>query len=656
MVSADSSGDERLSSWKEIAVYLHTSVRTVERWERLESLPVHRHEHSKSGRVYALKSELDSWTLDRRARRVRERVTHAPAWVLVAVWAATLAAVAGGVALWFTRPWVPKGAPRLVHLTTVPGLKLAPSFSPDGTQVAFAWNGGTEQWTDIYVKSIGPGEPRRLTTLGGVVPAWSPDGRWIAYARREAGQVTAIMAIPPTGGSERTIARARNILGGDGLALAWSPDSRWLAVPDCAEANGPAALVKVYLENGTKRQLTFPPVQGPGDGSPAWSPDGRTLAFARYRDIRVSDLHVQTLTEAYEPRGEPLCLTDDHQWKDQVVWSSDGRALIYVSRTEFGRSLWRLSVPESAKPQLLTFVEPPASYPAVSRQGNRLAFAHVRSRNHLERLELSGRVNMPTSASMFAPSGLDEDSPAFSPGGDRVAFVSNRSGTEEVWVSRSDGTGAFQLTSMGNAIWPQWSPDGSTITFASNKPGEAQIYAVPSIGGQARRLFSSQFHECMPNWSHDAKWIYFASNREDGFQIWKMAATGGNPLRVTRHGGCAAKETPDGKLLYYTKEHRTATSLWRMPANGGPEVQIVNSVWAEGFAPTRHGVYFLTPLTNDKLYAIEFLDSVRDFPVRLKTLTSPAVRGLSLSPDGSALIYAALVGSSSDLMLAEGFR
>ena len=54
-----------LDSWKEIAAYLNRSVRTVTRWEREESLPVHRHLHSKSGSVYAFKAELDEWWKNR---------------------------------------------------------------------------------------------------------------------------------------------------------------------------------------------------------------------------------------------------------------------------------------------------------------------------------------------------------------------------------------------------------------------------------------------------------------------------------------------------------------------------------------------------------------------------------------------------------------
>ena len=63
----DSAQDDRLESWKEIAAYLRREVRTVQRWEKREGLPVHRHVHDKLGSVYAFKSELDAWWVSRRA-------------------------------------------------------------------------------------------------------------------------------------------------------------------------------------------------------------------------------------------------------------------------------------------------------------------------------------------------------------------------------------------------------------------------------------------------------------------------------------------------------------------------------------------------------------------------------------------------------------
>jgi DNA-binding winged helix-turn-helix (wHTH) protein len=126
--------------------------------------------------------------------------------------------------------------PPAVPLTSYSGLVCCPSFSPDGTRVAFAWNGSNGDNFDIYVKLIGQGEPLRLTQDAAVDswPAWSPDGRWIAFERSGGGGVWSILVIPAMGGPEREVTnvRAGLIPGYSGIcSLSWSRDGRSLFAP-----------------------------------------------------------------------------------------------------------------------------------------------------------------------------------------------------------------------------------------------------------------------------------------------------------------------------------------------------------------------------------------------------------------------------------------
>src|SRR6266446_5226399 len=99
---------------------------------------------------------------------------------------------------------------------------MTPAFSPDGKQVAFAWDGEKGGNFDIYVKLVDAGTPLRLTTnpANEFAPAWSPDGRYVAFYR-ESGVGGAIFMVPALGGSERRLAAASR------PGLSWSPDGKF---------------------------------------------------------------------------------------------------------------------------------------------------------------------------------------------------------------------------------------------------------------------------------------------------------------------------------------------------------------------------------------------------------------------------------------------
>ena len=219
-----------------------------------------------------------------------------------------------------------------VPLTAYPGYERAPSLSPDGSRVAFSWNGPTLDNYDIYVKPAGPGDFVRLTRSPAPDdwPAWSPDGRFIAFVRFASPPTTAdLVVIPALGGAEKTIATfspppiPRDIrpIGN----LSWTPDGRWLAFGGATSPNGSRGIWLIAVDGSEQRRLTEAP--GGSDVSPVLSPDGRHLAFLRVRGVGRVAIFLVPLTSGLAPIGTPRQLTDYDPGVIGLAWTPDGRDL-----------------------------------------------------------------------------------------------------------------------------------------------------------------------------------------------------------------------------------------------------------------------------------------------------------------------------------------
>jgi len=575
--------------------------------------------------------------------------------------------VALGVAgwYWYQRSRATPEAPLTpVPLTSYPGYEGYPSFSPDGTQVAFQWC--TEEPAancDIYVKQIGVEPPSRLTTdpAEDFSPAWSPDGQFIAFLRKLSPTRTAVMLIPQRGGPERVLGESdvtyMPLYPGllYGTYLAWTPDSKWLALNWRVADQPDGGLFLFNVETRETRRLTTS-----GDNLPAFSPDGRTLAFNRGGNPNL--ICFLRLTKDYQPEGEPervAAVAESYDRDFGTAWSPDGRDIVFSSGNWASTGLWRVAASALARPRRLAFASDGTSAPAVSRQGNRLAYVVNRTDANIWRVDLRGPGQNPGIPARLIASTREERDPAYSPDGKRIAFMSSRSGACEIWMSASDGSNPVQLTAFGGPIifGPKWSPDGQNIAFTAVRAGTVGLYVVSANGGPPRRLTTHPAGNNWPYWSRDGQSLYFRSNRTSPGDIWKMPASGGEAVQITRRGGDAPQESPDGRLVYYEKGYPSQCSVWKVPAAGGEEVKVLDSTHSYGgWTVGERGIYFFTPADKQGHSDICLYNFATGKISKILTIERNVGYRIAVSPDERTILYGQFDQAGSDLMLVENFR
>ena len=260
---------------------------------------------------------------------------------------------------------------------------------------------------------------------------------------------------------------------------------------------------------------------------------------------------------------------------------------------------------------------------------------------------------------LIASTFLDADA-QLSPDGRHVVFLSDRTGADEIWKANSDGSTPMQLTFLSSYCGtPRWSGSGREIIFSAEPQGNADLFVISADGGQPRQLTTDSSNETAPNYSRDGRWIYFASDRGGSWNVWKMPAEGGPATQVTRNGGFFASESPFDQYLYYAKA-LDAPGLWRVPLSGGSEEKVLDSpppgFWGY-WAVSANGIYYVDEPGPRARIRFRNFRTRRDSVVKVMSNAARiGTLGMSLSPNGSAMVFGQLDQFTSDLMLVEDFH
>jgi Tol biopolymer transport system component len=579
--------------------------------------------------------------------------------LIVALGAAVILVSAGTA--WVLRSYRPAAVPPLhvVSLTTLKGEERHPTFSPDGEQVAFAWNGPKQDNFDIYVTLVGSSNVRRLTSdpAPDTQPMWSPDGRQIAFVRARPDGST-MQLVSALAGEDRRLSDFRGA-----ESIGWSPDGQWLVAGRSGQ-NGavgqPRGIYLIPVEGGEARPLIASSPVG-ADSDPAFAPDGRRLAYVSCSRASTGgptgfcDIYVVELNAAHTPSMPPRQLTTQRSLgAGSLTWTRDGSAVVYAAATPEW-NLWRVEVAGTRSPERIEVAGAEAYAPAIALSRDRLAFTRVSFDSDLYRFDVGRPVQL-----VFGSSGGEQE-PRLSPDGRRLVFGSERSGAEEIWVAEADGSNPQQLTQGPGRFQgsPYWSPDGRRIVFDSvAEDSHTHIWIIDADGGPPRRLTTRAGDEHVPTWSRDGRWIYFSSPQGVAERdLWRVSVDGKTSERLIRGAsGPFACESNDGKTLLFQPKNADSP-LMAMPPAGGEARQLVACVRRTAFAAGPQGVYYVAcdPSSNPPLHVLDpetgrdrllgTLEGVMDRPL-----------GLAVSPDGKTIMYPRTMHLNADLMLIENFR
>jgi len=560
---------------------------------------------------------------------------------------AMVAVLAGAAWFYFSRNVESKlPPPRIVPIKDRAGDS---ALSPDGSEVAFKRSGDFPDAPGIYVEQIGSDHPLQLTKgPTDQSPAWSPDGAFIAFSRYANGQHEIYM-VSAIGGTERKLC--------SGIPahppLSWSPDGKFIAFTAKDSGQNTYSINLLSVESLETRKLTEPSAEHQ-DWGPAFSPDGKQLAFIRTNGAL-------TMGDIFIMRGngsEPHRLTfDNTSIPTPPAWTGDGKSIVFSSPRTSIPTLWRISA-SGGPPSQIPQVGVVALHPSVSRGGHRLAYDQIIGRSSIWNIDLA-KIGKRDSRTQVTASGGFNWAPEFSPDGKRLAFLSDRLGRMEVWTCNKDGSDLIRLTNLGGATSagpPRWSPDGQRIAFDSSLGEHSAIFVMKADGGIPHPLTHEASDNINASWSRDGKWIYFTSNRSGQWQIWKMRSEGGEPLQLTKQGGFRSFESANGEFIYYAKTP-SEPDIWRAPAAGGHESPVSPRIhlrqWRD-WALVDDGIFFFSERSAQHP-VLRFFDFSKASVRGVATLEKPG-EWISAAADGKFVLYDQFDHEESTIMLLENFR
>ena len=533
-----------------------------------------------------------------------------------------------------------------IPFTSYPGREICPAISPDGSRVIFSWKESDDGNYDLFMKQRNTEVPLRLTQTASneYYPVWSPDGTDCAYALYSE-ESRGIYIVPTLGGPPRKVVDTPHGVAG----IDWSTDGRRLAYSSREDVGQPLRIYLHSLASGESRPLTSPIKNSGGDYLPAFSPDGKRVAFCRRDRTGLQDIFVIATGG-----GEPERLTYSQHYIAGLDWLPDGKSLIFSSGATRAADLrlWRLSLEDGSLTWLPTTTNRPVR-PSVALRSRDLVYEEYAVESDILMASVGGETDDPVP---LIASTRHDYGPQYSPGGNLIAFISTRTGGPQVWVCDKDGGDPRQITRFDNAYIenPCWSYDERHLAFSAATGNHIDIYVAEMGTGEVERLTTSERHEKCLGWSRDGEWLYCKSDRDDAWWVWKMRADGSEIVDIMERDVFRLAESPEGERLTYSRAD--TSGVWSVSTAGTDEQCLVNEpviVVPCGWRETAEGIYFFN--MEERALSLWFKDGTTGESSVVVSGGDYFGINLDVSPAGDAVIFDRQEPLGVDLVLVERF-
>ncbi|WKE66877.1 winged helix-turn-helix domain-containing protein [Gallaecimonas kandeliae] len=529
-------------------------------------------------------------------------------------------------------------------LTALPGQESQPQFSPDSHYIAFTYseNDGPHQ---LYLQKLPPpntrsvNQPRSLTDDGADrrSPAWSPDGRSLAFVWRHQHRCEIRVATLDLDKAElEDEHRVAGCLEENSKTMVrFGKDNQTLYFNHRDSPEKPYQVYRLRLATGQAVPLTNPIDPGAGDVAFALSHDGSQLAVVR--DSRWQD---QTLLFVDATHGYHLLAIyiTGSLHRNSFSWGEDAGHYYLIEKPG------RLERMDSNLLSQTIVTDSPLHSPVYDPVNDQLLVVQGESEQDIYRTP-NPFFYPGAKAKAVANSDADEYAPSFGPDGKTLYFASRRTGKSQYW--RMTGPLQLQLTDFDedNHLGPLHF--NQEVAVAGGNEDLLQFDTQASRWSETHLL--SDYRGANPRWSSDGKHLYFASERSGDWQIWRWDNGNSKPVQVTRSGGYCGQPDKAEKYLYLTRVH--TPGLWRMELATGQLTEVgTNITWqrCDGWQLAGSGIYYLTDRGEQHIHRYDLgsgsISEVLQLPQGYQAQ-------FDVSPDEAQLLYTLPKKHPSELLL-----